>query len=175
MNKKNPNIANTPSVSPPTAKPQAEGENLVGDHDEIQSLQQQIKTLDENWKRALADYQNLVRRVESDKREFIKLANANLIARLLPSLDIMEISAAQSQDIGVSLAAKQFHQALVEEGLQIIEPSLDTPFNHQEHECSETVTVPEGKAENTISELVLKGYKVGDYVLRPAKVKVYKN
>jgi molecular chaperone GrpE len=145
-----------------------------GGINEISQLQEQVKSLEENWKRALADYQNLLRRVESDKKEFVKLANVNLIARLLPSLDIMELSAAHSADLGVQMAAKQFHQALVEEGLQLIEPALDTPFDHSQHDCSETVDLPAGKVENTISELILKGYKIGDYVLRPAKVKVYK-
>jgi molecular chaperone GrpE len=140
---------------------------------ETAGLENKVKSLDENWKRALADYQNLIRRVENDKKDFVKLANANLVARLLPSLDIMELSAGHSQDIGVQMAAKQFHQALVEEGLQIIEPVPDTIFNPQEHECTETVALPGGKSENTISELVLKGYKIGDYILRPAKVKVF--
>lgn len=129
---------------------------------------------EENWKRALADYKNLERRVESDKREFAKLANVNLIARLLPSLDILDLASLHSQDIGVQLAAKQFHQALLDEGLQTISPATNDPFDHSLHECSETVDIEEGKSENTISELVLKGYKIGDYVLRPAKVKVYK-
>ncbi len=142
---------------------------------ELDELHSQIKILEENWKRALADYQNLLRRVESDKKDFVKLANANLLARLLPSLDIMELAALHSKDIGVQMAAKQFHQALVEEGLQLIEPPPDMTFNPQEHECGETVDMPAGKTENTVSELVLKGYKIGDYVLRPAKVKVYKS
>jgi molecular chaperone GrpE len=141
---------------------------------EISHLQDQIKSLEESWKRALADYQNLLRRVENDKKEFVRLANVNLISRLLPSLDIMELSALHSSDIGVQMAAKQFHQALAEEGLQTIEPVPDSPFDHSLHECSETVALNEGKVENTISELVLKGYKIGDYVLRPAKVKVFK-
>lgn len=139
-----------------------------------QQLLDQIKSLEESWKRALADYQNLLRRVENDKKEFVKLSNVNLIARLLPSLDIMEMSAAHSSDIGVQMAAKQFHQALVEEGLEIIQPEAGVEFDHRLHECGETVDLIEGKAENTISELILKGYKIGDYVLRPAKVKVYK-
>jgi molecular chaperone GrpE len=142
---------------------------------DLGNLEERIRTLDENWKRALADYQNLLRRVENDKKEFVKLSNANLIARLLPSLDIMELSAVHSQDVGVQMAAKQFHQALTEEGLQLIEPVVGTLFNPQEHECSETIPPSEGKTENSISELVLKGYKIGDYILRPAKVKVYKN
>ena len=130
---------------------------------------------EENWKRALADYKNLQRRIEAEKQAFGKLANANLISRLLPSLDVLELAAAHSQDIGVQLAAKQFHHSLTEEGLQVIDPQVDSVFDHNLHECAETVDLPENKSENTISELVLKGYKIGDYVLRPARVKVYKN
>jgi len=129
---------------------------------------------EENWKRALADYKNLERRIETDKQSFAKVANANLIARLLPSLDILELAAVHNQDIGIQLAAKQFHQALKDEGLEIIEPAVDTIFDHHLHECAETVDTTDAKTENTISELILKGYKIGDYILRPARVKVYK-
>lgn len=138
-------------------------------------LQNQIKTLDENWKRALADYQNLLRRVEHDKKEFTKLSNANLVARLLPSLDIIEMAAGHTQDIGVQMAAKQFHEALREEGLEIIAPPPGTLFDPGQHECGDTVEITGGQAANTIAELVLKGYKIGDYILRPARVKVYKS
>lgn len=138
------------------------------------SAAQHLKNLEENWKRALADYKNLERRIEVEKQSFAKLTNANLIARLLPSLDVLELAASHSQDVGVQLAAKQFHQSLSDEGLEIIQPETDSTFNHQVHECTETVDLPKGKTENTISELILKGYKIGDYVLRPARVKVYK-
>ena len=129
---------------------------------------------EENWKRALADYKNLARRVDIEKQAFAKLANANLVARLLPSLDVLELSSSHSQDLGVQLAVKQFRQTLSDEGLQVIEPQTDSVFDHNLHECTETVDTAENKSENTISELILKGYKIGDYVLRPARVKVYK-
>ncbi len=141
---------------------------------ELSDLQAQIKVLDENWKRALADYQNLLRRVESDRREFSRMANANLIARLIPSLDIIELAAAHNSDLGVQMAAKQFHQALSEEGLVVISPDDNTTFDHAQHECSETLATPENSKDNTIAEVILKGYRLGDFVLRPAKVKVYK-
>jgi molecular chaperone GrpE len=133
---------------------------------------QQIKDLTDNWKRALADYQNLLRRVEHDKKDFQKLSNANLVARLLPCLDIVELSAIHTDDLGIQMAAKQFHQALVDEGLEIISPEIGSAFNPREHECSEIVS---GELENSIAELILKGYKIGDYILRPAKVKVFKS
>jgi molecular chaperone GrpE len=132
----------------------------------------QIQDLTDNWKRALADYQNLLRRVDHDKQQFQKMANANIIARLLPSLDILEMAAVHNQDLGVQMAARQFHDALVEEGLELISPKAGDVFDHAFHECTETVP---GEPDNTIAELVLKGYKIGDYVLRPARVKVFKS
>jgi molecular chaperone GrpE len=140
---------------------------------ELTDLHNQIKTLDENWKRALADYQNLVRRVDQEKKEFVKLANVNLIARLVPSLDIMELAATHTQDMGVQMAAKQFHEALNEEGLQVVEPHPGEKFNPSLHECTEVLPVDENHPADTIAELVLKGYKINDYVLRPARVKAY--
>jgi len=140
----------------------------------VADLQSRIQALDQNWKRALADYQNLLRRVDADKSQFVKLSNANLIARLLPSLDIIELAASHSQDIGVQMAAKQFHDALTSEGLQQITPEIGDSFNPTEHDCSETVPSRADFGENTVAEIVLKGYKINDYVLRPAKVKVHK-
>jgi molecular chaperone GrpE len=140
----------------------------------ISDLQSQIQILDENWKRALADYQNLLRRVDTDKQQFVKLSNANLIARLLPSLDVIELAATHSGDIGVQMAAKQFNEALTSEGLQVIVPTVGENFDPNLHECSDTLTPDVAQNENTIAETLLKGYKINDYVLRPAKVKVYK-
>jgi len=131
------------------------------------------KTLEENWKRALADYQNLLRRVEADKTQFAKFANANLIARLLPSLDIINLAASHSPDLGVQMAAKQFDQALKDEGLENINPSPGDSFNPQFHDCTETVDLTAAAVENTVAEVVLKGYRLGEFVLRPAKVKVF--
>ncbi len=138
--------------------------------DELQKLRGEIKTADENWKRALADYQNLVKRIETEKREFVKFASANLIAKFLPSLDILELAAKHSQDQGVVMAVKQFRQVLVGEGLQEIVPQIGENFDHTVHECVETIA---GNEANTIAEVITKGYKIDDYIIRPAKVKVY--
>lgn len=135
-------------------------------------LQQQIETLTNDWKRALADYQNLVKRFEMEKREVVKLANADLIARLLPSLDILELSAQHSDDTGVKMAVKQFQDLLSEENLETILPKVGDIFDHNYHDCTETV---EGEIAGTIAEVITKGYKINDTVLRPSKVKVYKN
>jgi molecular chaperone GrpE len=139
---------------------------------DIKKLQEEIVILDTNWKRALADYQNLVKRADVDKKEFVKYATANLISKFIPSLDILELAANHSQDAGVKLAVKQLQETLLAEGLEPISPSVSTAFDHRLHECIETLS---GQPEDTIAELVSKGYKIGDFVIRPAKVKVYKS
>ena len=63
-----------------------------------------LKLLEENWKRALADYHNLTKRIESDKKDFVKLATVQIISRFIPSLDVLELAATHSQDPGVHMA-----------------------------------------------------------------------
>ena len=128
------------------------------------------KTFEENWKRALADYQNLVKRIDTDKKDFVKFATANIISKFLPSLDIFELSATHSQDQGVQMAVKQFQDVLFAEGLQEISPKVGDTFDHEIHECVETLP---GQPDNTIAEIITKGYKINDYVIRPAKIKAY--
>ncbi len=138
---------------------------------DVAQLQDQLATLDANWKRALADYQNLVKRVEADKAEIMKLASLNVINKLLPSLDILELAASHSQDPGIIMAVKQFHQVLAEQGLEEIVPQVGDHFDPNLHECTETVA---GDANDTIAEVVTKGYKINGFTLRPSRVKVYK-
>lgn len=135
------------------------------------NLLSQIKTLDQNWKRALADYQNLSKRIEADKREFVRLASLSLISKLLPTLDVLKLAALHSEDPGVKMAVKQFQQILQEEGLLEISPISGDLFNPDLHECIETLS---GGTNDTIAETTTTGYKIDDYVIRPAKVKVFK-
>ncbi|OGC93048.1 nucleotide exchange factor GrpE [Candidatus Amesbacteria bacterium RIFCSPLOWO2_01_FULL_49_25] len=137
----------------------------------IKSLQDQISSLDENWKRALADYQNLVKRVEADKKDFVQFANMNLLAKLIPVLDILKLAAQHSQDSGIKMAVSQFRDVLSSENVQEILPAPGDSFNHQFHECLETLP---GEPDNTIVEVTSAGYKIDKFIIRPARVKVYK-
>lgn len=136
----------------------------------IDDLQNQVLILNNDWKRALADYQNLVKRFETEKREVILFANLNLINKLLPTLDILELAADHSQDEGVKMAVKQFQDVMSSEELQAILPKIGDPFDPNLHDCIETLP---GEVENTLAEIVTKGYKIRDVILRPAKVKVW--
>jgi len=138
---------------------------------EIASLQDQIRLLDENWKRALADYQNLSKRIEADKKDFVRFATANIISQLIPTLDILDLADKHSGDPGVHMAVKQFHTVLENSGLQAISPVIGNEFDPSLHECVETLV---GEPYNTIAEVTAIGYKIDSFVIRPAKVKVKK-
>lgn len=143
---------------------------------QVQKLQLQVEELSNNWKRSLADYQNLLKRTESDKRDFMKFANATILAKLIPALDLLEMAASHSSDQGLQLAVKNFQDVLRSENLQEIVPQSGAPFDAVVHECTEIVAFPpdESVKENTIAEMVLKGYKIDTFIIRPAKVRVYK-
>jgi len=134
--------------------------------------QKRAEEVEENWKRALADYKNLVRRTEEERVLIGKFANTDLLIRLLPALDLMERAARHSGDAGVRMAADEVRRVLSEEGLTVIDPRKGEQFDEKVHECGETV---DGGKSGLVAEVVEVGYKWRDgLVLRPAKVKVYK-
>jgi molecular chaperone GrpE len=136
----------------------------------IDCKDQQIAELTNNWKRALADYQNLVKRYEIEKADFIAYANTNLILRLLAVLDHFERAQEYLKDPGLELAIKQLKEVLLEEGLSEI-GALDKEFNPEEMEAVEVV---EGKERGKVAEVISKGYRLKNKVIRVAKVKVVK-
>ena len=76
---------------------------------DIIQLQEQVAELEGKWKRALADYQNLEKRVAAEKAQFVKIANALLIEKLLTVVDNLERAVEHLQDKGLSLVMTQLN------------------------------------------------------------------
>lgn len=125
------------------------------------------KDLEEKWKRALADYHNLERRVEKNKREFVKFANAVLLDKLLGVLDSLEQAEVHLKDSGLNMALDQFRSVLQTEGVTEIKAKGEK-FDAEMMDCTEVVKGP----KNVVMKVINKGYKLNDHVLRPTKVKV---
>lgn len=126
-----------------------------------------IKELEEKWQRVLADYDNLRKRVEKEKREFVKFSSASLIDKLLPVLDTLEECVKHLKDEGLKLSLEQFKKVLASEGLK----EIKTKGEKFGPEKMDAVEVVKGK-KDIVVEVVLKGYNLNNRVLRPAKVKV---
>ena len=124
-------------------------------------------SLENDLRRALADYANLEKRVNREKAAFAKFANAVLIEKVLAALDGLERAEKHLQDKGLTLALGQLKTALLSEGVEEIEV-IGKEFDVNEMDCVEVI---EGK-KNRVAEIVNKGYKLNGRVLRPAKVKI---
>ena len=130
-------------------------------------LEQQVQDLDEKWKRALADYQNLEKRVSTQQQLFAKMANLALIEKLLPVFDDLKRASGHIQDNGLAMIVNQLDKILEEDGIKKIN-ALGHMFDAHSMECIETV--PGDK--DVVTEVLTDGYILGDTVIRPARVKV---
>ena len=144
-----------------------EQEEVVGE--EFEELQQQLEEFEGKYKRALADYQNLQKRVQEEKGEWIRSANKDLLLRLLPVLDTLMMAEKHLQDQGLQVSINQFLDIVKGEGVTRVK-TVGVEFNPQ---FMEVIAVEEGK-ENIVLEELRAGYMLYDKVLRPAQVKVGK-
>jgi molecular chaperone GrpE len=142
-------------------------EEAVNKEVEIKALQEKVSEMEGNWKRALADYKNLVERTNKEKKQFIDYANEVLVLKLLAVYDSLEMLGKYNQDQGLVLTIKQFEQVLKEEGLKEIE-AIGKEFNANEMEGIEMVS----GEKDVVVEVLTKGFYLKEKLLRPARVKV---
>lgn len=143
-------------------------EDLVENkNEEKEKLEQRLKSAEEQTKRYLADYQNLQRRVQEEKIQWIRTANKDLLLKLLPVLDTLMLAQKHLQDKGLDLSIGQFLKVLEQEGVQKIE-TLAKEFNPHLMEAV-TTKKEEGKSGKVIEE-IRAGYIIDDKVLRSAQV-----
>lgn len=133
--------------------------------------------LERQLARALADYDNLRKRVEREREDFGRLAKATLVARLLPVYDMLEGANAHLEDSGLAITIEEFIKVLKEEGVGKIETKTGDKFDEELHEVIEVVDKggKGKKKDGKISEVILTGWKLVDGpIIRPSKVKVFK-
>jgi len=140
---------------------------MVKKSKKVIELEEKIADLENKWKRALADYENLRKRLEKEKQDFIKFSNAQLLDKLLPLLDSLEGCQGKLEGEGLKLLKEQFRKILESEGLREIE-ALGKKFDPLKMDAIEM-----GAGEkNKVIGVIMKGYELNGKVLRPAKVKV---
>lgn len=137
---------------------------------EIAKLKEEIIELTTNWKRALADYQNLEKRQQEDKSKYTFYILNDLFKKLLPVFDLYTKAAAHLKDKGLEIAQKEMDNVL--KGIGITEINeINIPFDPNLHEA---VASEFGSNDNLIVEIITKGYLYNNYLIRPAQVKVSK-
>ncbi len=136
---------------------------------EVEILKRQLAEMENDWKRALADYKNLEKRAIEERGELILFGISLFAVKLLPVLDSLEMLETHLNDVGLNLTIKEFKQILKGEGILeigVLEKTFD-PNN------MEAIEVVEGEKDKVMGVLQ-KGYLFKEKLLRPARVKVGK-
>ncbi|HLM94353.1 MAG TPA: nucleotide exchange factor GrpE [Gaiellaceae bacterium] len=126
-------------------------------------------------KRVAADFENYRKRVARDREGLVARAHERLVKELLPVLDDLERAleaAAQHEEAkleeGVRLVHRELVEALSREGL--VEVETDGQFDPHVHEA--LLSQPSEQEDGSVMGVLQKGYRLGDRVLRPARVVV---
>ena len=135
-----------------------------------EELLQKLEECENKFKRALADYQNLEKRVREERVGLIRMANKELLLRLLPILDTLFLAQQHSEDQSLKVSVQQFLDALKDEGVKRIE----TKSKEFDPEVMEAVGTGEGK-EGVVLQETRAGFIIHDQLLRPAQVIVGKS
>src|SRR4030065_1513901 len=129
--------------------------------DKIQKHLNEVEVLKNQLARALADYDNLRKRVEKENEIIQKLAGLKIIARLLPIHDMLVKAQNHLKDSGLAITISQFEDALKDEGIEKIKVSIGDKFDPNLHEAVEVVNLTkDNNLKGTIAEVLLDGWKV---------------
>ncbi len=145
---------------------------------ELKELQQKYDTLNQQYLRLAADFDNYRKRQEHEREELLKFGTENALKKMIEVLDNFErgkkalesVEDCQKVKESFDLVHKQVFEALKKLGLEIIETE-GKEFDPNFHDAVMQTPTSE-KPEHTIINELQKGYKMGDKVLRPALVNV---
>lgn len=142
---------------------------------ELETLRAELDTKNDQLMRTAAEFDNFKKRTEREKASIAEFAKAGLIKQLLPILDNIDRASAADHDSaeyikGIEMIVKQFQSISTNLGIEEIAKAGDQ-FDPNFHEAVMHIE-DETLGENIIADVLQKGYKIGDTVIRAAMVKV---
>ncbi len=164
-----------PETKKPSEQPD-EGASASKEASEVESERQRNEDLLTRMKYLQAEFENYRKRVSRETEVVIKLANEALLVRLIPVLDDFDAALAHldgEASKGVRMVHDNLLKALNAAGLEEI-PADGQAFDPYVHDCVQRVPDPDLK-DGAVKEVVRKGYRMPDRILRPAQVIVVKN
>lgn len=144
---------------------------------EIKTLTEEVEKLRLEYLRSAADKENLRKRLEREKSEYFQYALSDLLREFLGVLDNFERALETGPDMdnasfreGVELIYRQYLDSLKKQGVT----PIDTPLEHFDPTNQQAFITEESDevSEPTVIEVLQRGYRLHDRLLRPALVKV---
>ena len=156
-------------------KPEAKKAKKPKKDTEAEKLKAELKTTEDQLLRTAAEFDNYKKRTDRERAGIAEYAKCEVIKKLLPILDNIDRAAAAdsgSEDYikGIEMIIKQFSSLPGTLGIEEIGAAGDK-FDPNLHEAVMHIE-DEAFGENEIAEVLQKGYRLGDTVIRAAMVKV---
>ena len=162
-------------ASEETTGPEAAEKAIAELEERLALLERERDEVIDDLKRVAADFDNYRKRALRDQEALVARAHERLVKELLPVLDDLEraLEAAEEHEEarleeGVRLVHRELRDALTKEGL--VEIETEGEFDPHVHEA--LLTQASEEADGAILQVIQKGYRLGDRVLRPARVVV---
>ena len=165
------------------AERQAEAERQASDaaqaDEAISILEAELHKEKDKFMRLFAEFENYKRRTAKERQDLLKSAGQDVIQSLLPVLDdfdraLVEISKSEDENLlrGVELIHSKLLSTLRSKGLEEIPVAASDAFDSDIHEALTQTTAPTPELKGKIIDVVEKGYKLGEKIIRYPKVVV---
>ena len=150
-------------------------ETAVEEINELEEAQKKAEELNDRLLRTMAEYDNFRKRTQKEKESIYPDAISFAVQTMLPVIDNFEIALKsectdENFKKGMEMIFNQMLESLKSLNVSEINP-VNAPFDPEEHNAVMHVE-DEAVEENTVVEVLRKGYKLGDKVIRFAMVKV---
>ncbi|WP_035670557.1 nucleotide exchange factor GrpE [Flavobacterium sp. 83] len=161
-----------------TLEQNANGEQLIIEELGVEEqLTQDLAKEKDKYLRLFAEFENYKRRTSKERIELFKTANQEVLLAMLPVLDdfdraIVEISKSEDELLlkGVELIHEKLKNTLVSKGLEQVEVKAGDAFDADFAEAITQIPAPSDKMKGKIVDVLEKGYKLGDKIIRFPKV-----
>lgn len=156
--------------------------------DVVKKFREEIKTLRKEkeeyltgWQRAKADYINLQKELDLARINVSILTKEKMVDKLLPALDSFEMALSNKEHFekldkdwqdGITSIYQQFLSGLEKSGIEKIY-EIEVPFDPNIHQSISIVETDDEEKDHTVANVLQIGYKIGERVIRPAKVTIF--
>ena len=147
--------------------------------DEVAQLRDELAKEKDKFLRLFAEFENFKRRTSKERIDLFKTAGQDIMVSMLPVLDdfdrgLKELSKNDDSELfkGVELIHNKFRDTLKNKGLEMVDVSEGDTFDADLHDAVTQIPAPNKKLKGKIIDVIEKGYKLGDRIIRHPKVVV---
>ncbi|MDO6519837.1 nucleotide exchange factor GrpE [Zobellia uliginosa] len=165
---------------------EAESANDIEQEEDMQEelsveeqLREDLAKEKDKFLRLFAEFENFKRRTSKERMDLFKTAGQEIIISLLPVLDdferaLKEMAKSEDKEMfkGVELIRVKFRETLKSKGLEEVQAEVGDAFDAEIHEAITQIPAPNKKLKGKIVDVVEKGFKLGDRIIRHPKVVV---